>query len=133
MSKKLAMAWCQQIMTLLSFFRLMSCLEESTSRILDAWCVILTFSLTVIFYLIKKKKIEIRSHTIALGKGTAFAKTVEFFQEHVNIIEIKGLLVLNGIFRITVLVCVPKCQLVLNGIFRITILVCVPKYQILCF
>ena len=44
-SKKLTMASCRQIVTSLSF------LEQSGSRIPEAWSVKFTFSLTVTFYL----------------------------------------------------------------------------------
>ena len=52
-SKKLAMTSCRQIVTSLSFFQFMTNLEQSGSRILDAWSVKLTFSLMVTFYITK--------------------------------------------------------------------------------
>ena len=53
MSKILEMTSFQQILTPLSFFRFMVNLKQPGSRILDAWSVILTYSLAVTFYLSK--------------------------------------------------------------------------------
>ena len=49
--KHLKMTSCQKTVTSLSFFQFMANLEQSGSRILDAWSVKITFSLT--FYLTK--------------------------------------------------------------------------------
>ena len=51
-SKKM-MTSCRQIVTSLSFFRLIANLEQSRSRIPDELSVKLTFSLTVTFFLTK--------------------------------------------------------------------------------
>ena len=52
-SKKLTMASCRQIVTLLSFFRFMANLQPSGRRVPDAWSIKLTFSLIITFYLTK--------------------------------------------------------------------------------
>ena len=42
---------CQQIMTSLLFFQFMANLEQSRSRIREAWSIILSYSLMKTFYL----------------------------------------------------------------------------------
>ena len=64
----------------------------------------LTFSLTITFYLTKtengtKKNLYHSSHTIAISKGTIFAKkTITFCQKSADISKVKRALVLKGIF-----------------------------------
>ena len=53
--KKVTMMSCRQIVTSLSFFRFMVNFQPSESRILNAWSIKLTFSLTITFYLGKPK------------------------------------------------------------------------------
>ena len=67
----------QQIMISLLFVGFMANLEQSRSRIPDASSVILSFSLTVTFFL-KKLETELKNllhnfHAFALSKGTIFA------------------------------------------------------------
>ena len=52
-SKNLTVTSCQQVLTSLLFFQFMATMEQSRSRILDAYSVKLTFSLEVTFYLTK--------------------------------------------------------------------------------
>ena len=52
-SKKLMMTSFRQIVTSLSFFRFMADLEQSGSRITEAWFVKVIFSSIVTFYLAK--------------------------------------------------------------------------------
>ena len=52
-SKNLTMTLCRPIVTSLSLFRFMANLEQSGSRIPDAYSVKLSFSLKVTFYLTK--------------------------------------------------------------------------------
>ena len=65
-------------MTSLSFSRFMANLEKSVSRIPDAQPVKLTFPEIAAFCLTKTenrtKNLQRSSHTIALSKGTIFAK-----------------------------------------------------------
>ena len=73
------MTSCREIVTSLRFFQFTANLEQSGSQIPDAYCVKLMFSLIVPLYLKKtenrtKKYQTQRSHTIALSKGTIFAK-----------------------------------------------------------
>ena len=53
--KNLTMMSCRQIVTSLSLFRFMANLQQSGSRISNAWSVKLTFSLMVTFYLTKRE------------------------------------------------------------------------------
>ena len=66
----------RQIVTPLSIFQFMTNLEQSGSRVPEAWSLKLTFSLTVTFWLTKTENRAKKSltHTIALSKGTIFAK-----------------------------------------------------------
>ena len=77
-SKTFAIISCQQTFTSLSFFRFMANLEQSGSRIPDALPVKFTSSLLVTFYLTRTenrtKTLKHSSRTIALTKGTIFAK-----------------------------------------------------------
>ena len=66
-SEKLMMALCRQIAASLLFFQFMANLEQTGSRIPDAYSAKLTFSLTVTFYLTKtenrtKKSLTQLSH-----------------------------------------------------------------------
>ena len=66
------MTSCREIVTSLRFFQFTANLEQSGSQIPDAYSVKLMFSL-------QKLKTELKiikhsSHTIALSKGTIFAK-----------------------------------------------------------
>ena len=54
--KKLTMMSCQQIVMSLLFFQFMANLEQSGSRIPDAWSVKVAFSLTAIFYFKNSKQ-----------------------------------------------------------------------------
>ena len=72
------MTSCQKIVMSLSFYQFMVNLEQSGCQIPDASSVNLIFSLIVICYLTKtenrtKKKTN-TAHTLALSKGTIFAK-----------------------------------------------------------
>ena len=53
--ENLTMTSCQKIMTLLSFFRFMTNLEQPRSRIPDVWSMKLIFPLIATFYLTKMK------------------------------------------------------------------------------
>ena len=81
----------------------MAKLEQSGSRILNAWSVILTFSIIIIFILQKLKtelkNLEHSSHTIALSIGTIFTTIFNYFckQKNADISKIKGALVLKDI------------------------------------
>ena len=74
------MTLCQKIVMSLSFYQFMVNLEQSGWRIPNASSVTLILSLIVICYLTKtenrtkKNKNKHSSHTIALSKGTIFAK-----------------------------------------------------------
>ena len=77
--KKLTMMSFGQIMTSSSFFRFVFDLEQSRTRIADAWSATLTFSLIIIlFHLTKTENKTIKFltqfSTIALSKGTIFGK-----------------------------------------------------------
>ena len=65
----------------------MADLEHSGSRTPDVYYVKLTFSFIVTFYLTKAenkaKKFLTSSHTIALSKGTIFAKNANFLQKEI--------------------------------------------------
>ena len=61
------------------FFWFMANLEQSGSRIPDTLFVKLTLTLEVTFCLPKLKNFKHRLHTIALSKGTIFAKKCWFF------------------------------------------------------
>ena len=72
----------------------MANLQPSGSLISDAWSIKLIFSLIVTFYLTKTQN---RTKTIALSKGTVFAKKMLIFlQKNADISKIKGVLVLKG-------------------------------------
>ena len=94
----------------------MANLEKSGSKILDAWSVKLTFSLTVTFYITKTenrtKNLYHSSHTIALSNGTIFAQKSQFFAKKIAVIsKRKGVLVLKGIFYETKYVCILMYQI----------------------
>ena len=57
------------------------------------------------------KNLQHNSHTIALSKGTIFAKNWYFFKKNADISKIKGTLVLKGIFSETTYVCLLTCQI----------------------
>ena len=66
----------RQVVTSLSFFGFMVNLEQSGSRIPDAWSVLLTFTLTVTFYLTTtenrtRKSLTQLSYYCTKGKGTS--------------------------------------------------------------
>ena len=101
--KKLTMALCQKIVKSLLFFEFLVNLEQSESWIPDARFVKVLFSLIVFFYLTKTQN-RTKSHnsrTIALSKGTIFAKKCWLFAKNVDISRIKRALVLKGIFSET--------------------------------
>ena len=67
MSKKMTMTSCQEIVMSLPFFQFTASLEQSRSRIPDAWSVKVIFSLIVTFNLTKtenrtKKSLRQLSH-----------------------------------------------------------------------
>ena len=66
----------QQIERPLSFFKLMTNMQPSKSRILGVWLIKLKFSLTTMFYLTKHDNQTIKSLIIAIAlcEGTIFAK-----------------------------------------------------------
>ena len=68
----------QQIVTPLSFFQFIANLEKYRSQNTDTYSVKLLFSLIATLYLTKTenrtKNLKHSSHTIALSKGTIFAK-----------------------------------------------------------
>ena len=53
------------------------------------------------------KNLSHNSHTIALSKGTIFAKKAHFFQKNADMRKIKKVLVLKGIFPKNTYVCEP--------------------------
>ena len=53
-----------------------------------------------------KTNLQHSFHTIALGKGTIFAKKADFLQKNADIKKIKRGLILKGIFSETKYVCV---------------------------
>ena len=70
------MMFCQQVLMLSSFFQFVDHLEQSRTRILDAWCMIVTFEVIAPFFLTKCENRTKRycslidSLAITLGKGT---------------------------------------------------------------
>ena len=83
---------CQQIVMSLLFFQFMANLEQSGSRIPDAWSVKVAFLLTAIFYF-KNWKTELEnlkcsSPTIAFSKGTIIDKKCWFLQKNADISKI---------------------------------------------
>ena len=61
--KKMTMTSCKQIVVSLSFFRFMANLEQSKSRIQNAWSANLKFSLTVTLYFKKTENRTKKSQT----------------------------------------------------------------------
>ena len=82
-SEKLMMALCRQIAASLLFFQFMANLEQTGSRIPDAYSAKLTFSLTVTFYLTKtenrtKKFLTQLLHIVFIKEVSIFAKKADF-------------------------------------------------------
>ena len=74
---------CRQIMTSLTFFRLMANLEELGSCIPGAWSVKFTFLLIVTFYLTKTE-----SRTEKSLKQLFWTKNADFFPKSADISKI---------------------------------------------
>ena len=74
------MIFCQQVLMFSSFFQFVDHLEQSRTRILDAWSMILTFEVIAPFFLTncenrtKRYCYLIDSLAITLGKGTFLSK-----------------------------------------------------------
>ena len=85
--KKITMALCQQNTKPSSFFQFMVDLEPSGTWILDIWSSTFAFPLILTFYFTKTenrtKKSLIQLSSIALIKGTFFAKNCCFFSKKV--------------------------------------------------
>ena len=62
----------QQIERPLSFFKLMTNIQPSKSRILGVWLIKLKFSLTTMFYLTKPDNQTIKSLTIAIALSEGY-------------------------------------------------------------
>ena len=92
--KNLTMASCQQVVMSLSFIKFLDNLEQSGSRISDAYSVKLIFSLKVTFYLTKTgsrtKKSLAQLSIIALNKSTIFAKIAIFLQKMLTLAKLIG-------------------------------------------
>ena len=76
------MVSCWEIATSLSFFRFMTNLERSGSRILDEWSVKLTFSFIVTFYLTKtenRTKKSLTALTLMLWVKVLFLSKIADF------------------------------------------------------
>ena len=109
--KKIKMMSYWEIKTSRSFFRLMSYLEKSRSRMPEAYSLKLTVSLTVIFYLTKTKNRTKKSLTqlsqYCFKKSYYFSpKNVDFLKTNDGIRKIKKVLILNGIVSETTFLCV---------------------------
>ena len=77
------MTLCQKIVKSLLFFEFLANLEQLENWIPEAWFVKVLFSLIVFFYLTKteNKTKKHNSRTIALSKGTIFAKKMLIFYQ----------------------------------------------------
>ena len=105
-SKKLTTTSYQQIVTSMSFFQFQANLQPSGSRIPDGWSKKLAFLLIVTFYLTEPENRTKKSRTqllyITFSKGTIFVqKQLIFCKNNADIINIKEVLVLKGIFSKT--------------------------------
>ena len=95
------MTSCQQIFTSLSFFQLITNLEQSGSWILDAQYVKLTFSKIVTFYLAKTENRTKKSPTqlshccFKQSYYLKMLKNADFLQKNADISKIKWVLVLK--------------------------------------
>ena len=93
-SINLTMSSCRQILTSLSIFGSMASLEQSRSRIPDAWSVKLTFLVTVTFYLTKaenRTKISPSQFFILLlWVKVLFLPKMLFFAKNADINKNKG-------------------------------------------
>ena len=70
----------------------MADLEPSRSHILDAWSVILIFSLIATFYITKTENRTKKSlaQLSSLSKDTIFAKSADFLQNNADISKMIG-------------------------------------------
>ena len=115
--KNLTMASCQQVVMSLSFIKFLDNLEQSGSRISDAYSVKLIFSLKVTFYLTKTgsrtKKSLAQLSIIALNKSTIFAKIAIFLQKMLTLAKLIGPCSKRYISCNYICVCQiwPKCQI----------------------
>ena len=89
-SKNMTMTSFQQIVTSLSFFRFKTNLEQSRSRIPDAWSVKLIFSLTVTFYLINTENRTKKSVTQLSYYCTIFEKKLIFAKKMLAPLTLRG-------------------------------------------
>ena len=112
--RNLTMTSFQQNLTSFSIFIFMANLQQLGSRTSEAWFEVLTFSLTVIFYLTKTES-RTKNYLIQLTmlmKGTIIAKTCRFSQKKITDISIiMGVLVLKRIFSETTFMLVLTYQI----------------------